>query len=137
MRKTGQQIEKEIFQLIKRSSLAKMISGTVYRNGMRPLSSNEEDIVVSFVTGLDGQIQSGKVNVNVFIPDIDNGGEMCVKNSLRCELMEIEADNVVRTFLNPNPKFLFSLSQMIQTFEVQGGYQHMVNIPLEFKLITF
>lgn len=137
MRKTGKQIEADLFNLIKNSRLANVIRGTVYRNGMRPVKSMMEDAIVTFVTGLEGQFQNGKVNVNIYVPDIDNGGEVYVEDISRTTEIEIEASKVVRKELNPNSEYLFSLFQTIQTFKVDGINQHMVNVPIEFKLKTF
>lgn len=137
MRKTGKQIEADLFHFIKNSSLAKMIRGSVYRNGMRPVKSVREDAIVTFITGIDGQFQNGKVNVNIYVPDIDNGSEVFVEDISRTTEIEVEAFRVIREELNPHPKYLFSLFQIIQTFKVDGTNQHMVNVPIEFKLKTF
>ena len=64
MNKTGDEIELDVFNIITNSQLAKEIKGNVYREGTRDLNPMEEDIIVSFLTGLDGQFQTGSVTVN-------------------------------------------------------------------------
>ena len=61
MNKTGDEIELDVFNIITNSQLAKEIKGNVYREGTRDLNPMEEDIIVSFLTGLDGQFQTGSV----------------------------------------------------------------------------
>lgn len=52
MAKTGKQVQGDIYQLLKDSTLYTMISGDVYRNGYRPRDSRLEDAVVIFTAGL-------------------------------------------------------------------------------------
>ena len=52
MNKTGDEIELDVFNIITNSQLAKEIKGNVYREGTRDLNPMEEDIIVSFLTGL-------------------------------------------------------------------------------------
>ena len=64
MAKTGKQIQGDVYQLLRDSTLYTMISGEVYRSGNRPRDSKKEDAEVIFTTGLTDQIQSGVVTVN-------------------------------------------------------------------------
>lgn len=70
MKKTEKQIERDFYSLIKQSSLGAVIRGDVYRSEMRPKDAESEDIIVKFLSGLDGQIQQGVVILNVYVPDI-------------------------------------------------------------------
>ena len=112
MNKTGEEVELDVFNIIKESPLAKEITGIVYREGTRPLDSKSEDIVVSFLTGIDGQFQAGSVNVNIYVPNVDNGSQVLVKNAARCRYLARKADEVVRS-LKPSD-YSFSLGTMIQ-----------------------
>ena len=89
MAKTGKQVQGDVYQLLKDSTLYTMISGDVYRNGYRPRDSRLEDAVVIFTAGLPNQIQTGVVTVNIFVPDIDpydNG--VFVEDGQRTEALE-------------------------------------------------
>lgn len=68
--KTEKQIERDFYLLIKQSNLGKAIRGSVYRSEMRPKDAESEDIIVKFLSGLDGQIQQGVVILNVYVPDV-------------------------------------------------------------------
>lgn len=95
MNKTGDEIELDVFNIITNSQLAKEIKGNVYREGTRDLNPMEEDIIVSFLTGLDGQFQTGSVTVNIYVPDKDNGSK-----SVLYALKYVPASTRIRMYLN-------------------------------------
>ena len=68
--KTEKRIERDFYEFVTKSELAKAVSGKVYRKGMRPPESDKEDIVVKFLSGVDEQVQSGIVVLNIYVPDI-------------------------------------------------------------------
>lgn len=135
MRKTGGQIEADFFDMVKASSLAQSITGTIYKSGMRPIDQKTEDAVISFLTGVDAQVQSGVVNLNIYVPDIDNGGGQFVKNTARCRQLEIEGNEFVQG-TKPG-SYRISLAQIIQTFKAEDASQHFVNVKIRFELTTF
>ena len=67
----------------------------------------EEDIIVSFLTGLDGQFQTGSVTVNIYVPDKDNGSKVLVKDVGRCRYLARKADEVVRSLKPTDYRFSF------------------------------
>lgn len=134
-RKTGSEIEGDVYNLVQQSELKSFIKGTIYKDGLRPVDSDKEDAIVSFKTGLDYQFQVGELTINIYVPDIDNGGKVLVKNTSRCRAIEVKANEIVRSFTNA--EYLFSLGGIIQTFRLQSEdtqvKQHFVNIKLRFK----
>lgn len=81
--KTGEEIESDIYTYFK-NALAGQVSGYVYRKDARPTSrGNFEDVVVSFLTGLGEQIQTGVVVVNCYVPYLINGDDYRVKDVRR------------------------------------------------------
>ena len=127
MNKTGDEIELDVFNIITNSQLAKEIKGNVYREGTRDLNPMEEDIIVSFLTGLDGQFQTGSVTVNIYVPDKDNVG--------RCRYLARKADEVVRA-LKPTD-YRFSLGATIKSYKAEKVAMHFVNVKINFELKTF
>ena len=89
MAKTSRQVQGDIYRLLRSSDMFPQLSGEVYRQGMRR-DSRLEDAVVIFTTGLaDGDIETGVVTVNIFVPDIDpysNG--VFVEDGVRTEQVE-------------------------------------------------
>lgn len=84
MQKTSIDIERDMFALVKGSALAEEVNGDVYRSNMRPPESELEDIVVRFTAGVDSQIQTGVVSVNIYTVSkrLKDGMEVDDKN--RC-----------------------------------------------------
>jgi len=135
MRKTGSQVEKEVYIVVK-EALSGVITGETYKNGYRPHNSKNEDAVVVFVSDLDGQIETGALKVNIYVPNVDLDGRQ-VKDGSRCT--ELEAyDTVTIDSLNEFiPEYLFTLSGTTMTISAEEIDQHFVNIQLSYKRTTF
>ena len=133
MELTGQEIEDILYSKIKSLSLG--ISGDVYERGTRPLSSDKEDCIVSFLAGTADQVQIGEVVVNVYVPDIMMGDGIYYKDTTRCK--EIERLLVGLTDeLNKDSHFVFTKSGMICTFEEKDIRQHFVSVKIRFKYLN-
>ena len=89
LRKTETEIEKDLYRLVKGSSLATLIGGSIYRRQMRPRDARSEDIVLTFVSGEESQEQNGIINLNVYVPMMSAGlGTNMVQDISRCETIE-------------------------------------------------
>ncbi|WP_010416064.1 hypothetical protein [Anaerophaga thermohalophila] len=133
MKKTGSAIEQDFYDILRSSQLPGVINGTIYKQGMRPLDAKTEDAVIAFVSGIDGQIQSGVVVVNVYVPDVVYDGR-AYRNSARCREIETALNEIIGSI--NTPMYDCSLNDMIQTFKEEGLGQHFVNAKLNFRLIT-
>ncbi len=69
MAKTENQIERDFYS-IANNTLGNIIRGTVYRRGMRPDNAKTEDCIAKFLGGIDEQIQTGTVVLNIYVPFI-------------------------------------------------------------------
>lgn len=70
MARTENDIERDFYALAKASALGRAVRGGVYRRGMRPAGSAAEDLTVGFLSGLDGDVQTGIVVLRVYVPDV-------------------------------------------------------------------
>ena len=134
MAKTSKQVQGDIYQLLRDSTLYTMISGEVYRAGMRPRDSQLEDAEVIFTTGTPTQIQEGVVTVNIFVPDIDpydNG--VLVEDSERTEELEGYAQAWVDSLTAEVSNYKFRLQQTIYTEEEPNIHQHFVVVRLGYR----
>lgn len=130
MKKTGLEFESYFFQLVKDSSLASVVNGKVYREDYRPANSNKEDIIVIFMTAVfNDYVQVGKVNINVYVPDIISSG-IKRKDLKRCR----EIERACQDFFDglKGNTYRFRLGQVINTFKEQEIDQHFVNLQIEF-----
>lgn len=130
MKKTANEIEADIYQLVKGSYIATAINGGVYRDELRPVNSQKEDAVISFMTGaFDTFRQEGKVNINIYIPDKESAG-IKRKDVKRCR----EIERICQEFANniALERYRFQLGRMIQTFKEPDINQHFVNLQFDF-----
>ncbi len=133
MTRTSKQVQGDIYRFLKDSDLSMMISGGVYRNGMRPRDSKAEDAVVTFITGTVGDVQSGVVVVNIYVQDVDPWSDgVLVENSERTEEIEVAADQWVESLTCALSDYKFGLAAAIQTFEEPAIHQHFVSVRLRY-----
>ena len=135
MTKTGGEIVTVIYNSLKSSSLRLAVEGNLYRDDARPLNATTEDIVVSILTGDNEQIQSGFINLNIYVPDIDLEG-VKIKDSKRCTELEIIANAFVGS-ISLLSEYQFALDKMVQSFAVEGIEQHFINCRIKFRCTTF
>jgi hypothetical protein len=134
MMKTAKEIQGDVMQLLKANSLSSMISGGVYRQGLRPRDSVLEDAVVIFTTGIPTQVETGVVTVNIYVPDIDpfNNGVM-VEDMGRTDELERSAASWVDSLTASVSCYKFKLQQSIYTDEESSMKQHFVVVKLEYQ----
>lgn len=135
MAKTGKQVQGDIYRMLRESDLSSVLTGEVYRGGLRPRDSDKEDAVVIFTTGLPTQIEEGIVTVNIFVPDIDpydNG--VLVENGARTEEIEALAAEWVESLTTEKSCYKFDLQQTIYTEEEAEIHQHFVVVKLHYRL---
>jgi hypothetical protein len=135
MTKTEKQIERDFFEFVSRSELAKAVTGKVYRKGMRPDDSCKEDIVVKFLSGLDEQVQSGIVVINVYVPN-----RVIRKTGKKVEDIERvgELEELILSFVENNDNNEYDLSRdgTPKSLEAEGIEQHFIYARIKFKRIT-
>lgn len=131
---TGKRVQSDVYSLLKHSTLSTMISGAVYRQGMRPKDSKQEDAIVIFTAGLPDQVQTGVVTVNIYIPDIDPYDDgLLVEDSERTEEVEGLAQQWVEGLTADRTNYLFRLQQTIFTEYEAEIHQHFVVVKLTYE----
>ena len=96
--KTEIEVERDFYSFIKNGSLGNAIRGEVYRPDMRPSNAKTEDLIVKFLAGLDEQIQTGVVILNIYVPDTKNSDGRMVRDAARIG----ELEGAIRDFINEN-----------------------------------
>lgn len=134
MNKTGDEIEADVYSIIQASSLKNIVKGSIYKSGQRPPNAKTEDAVVSFLTGREGDIQTGVVLVNIYVPDIDSGAGNITKDIARCRELGIAANQFIQGI--ESSEYWFYLDSTIQTFKAEETGQHFVNARIRFHYLT-
>lgn len=134
MAKTAKQIQGDIRQFLIGSPLASEISGEVYRNGLRPRDSRKEDAVVTFTAGLPGQIETGVVTIDIYVPDIDPDDDgTWVEDGERTERLEALAQQWADSLTAALSGYKFHLTQTIHTQAEPAIRQHFVVVKLGYE----
>lgn len=141
--KTGQMIEDDVFSMVRNSAIASAINGGVYKKDTRPKNSAKEDIVVSFITAgvssgdyvVGDSVQSGIVLINIYVPKLQSGSSICVKDISRCCTLEKEALNFVNSLTADKSDYAFLLAQTIYTEDDKDIDQNFVTIRLRFYIL--
>ena len=136
MKKTASQIEADLYKYFK-DKINPLINGQTYRNGVRPLNSHKEDCVISFLTGLDGQYQTGVININIFVPTVKNNDNQYRKNFVRCDAIERALMPIIEEAKTALRNYRLTLHQLIQTFEDTDIKQFFINAKVKFRYNTF
>jgi broad specificity polyphosphatase/5'/3'-nucleotidase SurE len=96
--KTEIEVERDFYSFIKNGSLGNTIKGSVYRPDMRPANAKTEDLIVKFLAGLDEQIQTGVVILNIYVPDVKNTDGRMVRDAARIGVLQA----AIRDFVDKN-----------------------------------
>ena len=131
--KTAEEVESDIYTAVK-EYLKGHIGGYSYRRDTRPTNrGDKEDAVVSFLSGLDGQVQTGVVVVNVYVPHEVNGDTYRVKNVAR-------STEVARILLNMLKETKISgydlrTERTVQTEEDNGATRVTLRIKYKYNAL--
>lgn len=135
MIKTEQQIERDFYSFIKNSSLGEAIKGEIYRDEMRPANATTEDLVIKFLSGIDEQVQTGVVIINLYVPDIAcSNGDRKVKDAARIA----ELEELILSFVNDNSDTEYWMQTdgtPISMFNEEIK-QHLIYSRIKFNRIT-
>ena len=132
--KSEKQIERDFFSFVKQSALGRSIKGKVYRPEMRPANAQTEDLIVKFLAGLDEQIQSGVVLLNIYVPDIAyQDGRKVIDHKRIGELQEL-----VNEFVNSNEntEYWMQTDTTPTTMKNEEIEQHFIYVRIKFNRIT-
>lgn len=136
MKKTASQIESDVYKYFK-DKINPLINGQTYRLGVRPLNSQKEDCVIAFLSGLDGQYQTGVININIFVPTVKNNDNQYRKNFVRCDAIERALIPIIEESKTALRNYRLTLHQLIQTFEDTDIKQFFINAKVKFRYNTF
>lgn len=89
MIKTESQVEQDFYNGLRKTSLINNVRGKLYKYGLRPFDSKNEDVVLRVTTLNANQLQEGVVTIMVFIKNID-GAEMGRLTPNKKRIAEVE-----------------------------------------------
>lgn len=130
---TDRNVQSAFYTLVASSSLAAAVNGGVYREGTRPRSSSLEDITIAVEQGEGAQVQSGRVVIRTYVPDIDPYGTgQLVEDVARVEAL----GDVARQWasaLSVVDNYLIRASHTITTASDDDARQHIIVVDLDYR----
>ena len=138
MEKTSEDIEADVYRILRDSALKKAIGGQVLRDGRRKKGATTEDAVVKFLSGIDRQEQSGVVLIHIYVPDkaFSDDGELS-KDTPRIRELQRVVNNVIANDFDSNTEYVFEKDGTPQSYPVEGIEQHFINVRLKYRRKTF
>jgi len=138
MTKTERDIEDDFYFMVKASELPGIVQGKLYKKDERPFNSRAEDIIVGFLSGLDGQTQDGYININIYVPNVNVGSPDGKKkpNKSRIKVIQTKLLEFTESIAEGNSEYDVERDSTIQTFETEDLEQVMVNAKLYYKRTT-
>lgn len=133
--KTEKQVERDFYTFIRADALGKGITGEVYRSEMRPANAKTEDLVVKFLAGLDEQIQSGVVIINIYVPDVPFGNNgRKVEDKARVEALEKLILDFVDNFSDTD--YRIETDGSPKSTPIEGIEQHFIYARIKFNRLA-
>lgn len=133
MAKTETQIERHFYTIAK-TTLGNFIRGKVYRRGMRPDNAKTEDCIAKFLGGIDEQIQTGTVVLNVYVPYISYQDGRRGEDLIRIEELE---EYLNKSFSEiDDTDFDISKETTPQSYQMDEIEQTVIALRLRFKRLN-
>lgn len=138
MEKTSEDIEADVYRILRDSALKKAIGGQVLRDGRRKKGATTEDAVIKFLSGIDGQEQSGVVLIHIYVPNkaFSDDGELS-KDTPRIRELQRIVNSVIAKDFDSNTEYVFEKDGTPQSYPVEGIEQHFINVRLKYRRKTF
>ncbi len=122
-------IKTDVFHHIQGSLLEETITGVVRKTGKRPKGSRNEDVVITMLSNMNGQIQTASVNVNIYVAANVVDGQAEEATIRLQELCKISAD-LFEVFRGKD--FRATLKEQ-RVFEVANADEYVINNRIEYK----
>lgn len=134
MNKTTSDIEQDIYNVAK-DYLGGIIDGRVYKYGIRPKDSKQEDAVISVSFATAGQWQYASCYVNIFVPDIASGNGETLPDKSRIATLSALGDGLADAVCGLTD-YVATLGSATDTLEAESGGQHIVSIHISLTINT-
>jgi len=110
-------------------------AGETYRvfNYAPNIDPTKEYIVISVLTGQNGQFQTNVLNVNIYVPDINDGSGKKVQNVSRIRTLSDLANDALNEVIAG--EYRFRLRKM-PIFKVADFKQHAINCSIFFEILN-
>ena len=131
--KSDIQIKDDIYNLLKSSSLASAVTGKICKRSKRPKGSEKEDVVISVIANMGGQMQEATVNVNVYVNDDFSADGQNEEPTIRLRTLCEKAYETLE--VGRGDGFRFTLESQ-HVLAVDDEAVHVINNRLNYKQVN-
>lgn len=129
--KTEQEIKQDIFDYLKPSEAISLISGRLFKESLRPMSSKAEDVVLSILSSdMSSEYQRAIVLVNVYVGDLRRDDGEAIENCDRLRLLSGVFARVLDRFAGDGYRCTLERQQVL---EVDGRGEHCISHRLLYQ----
>ena len=126
-------IKDDIYGVLKDSALASAVTGKVCKQGVRPKGSKLEDVVISVVANMNGQIQDAIVNVNIYVADDQKKDGSFQESTIRLrELCSLAYETLDKRY-GDGYRFYIESQRVL---EVADTHEHVINNRIIYKYLN-
>ncbi len=126
-------IKDDMYKFIKDSPLATAVSGKICKQGVRPKGSDKEDIVISVIANMNGQIQEAVVNVNIYVADDVKSDGQNQEATIRLRELCAIASEILEVGSGDDYRFTLESQRVLA---VEDTREHVVNNKINYKQIN-
>jgi hypothetical protein len=126
-------IKDDLYKFINASRIKTAITGKICKQGVRPKGSTLEDVVISVIANVNGQIQEAAVNVNIYVADDIKADGQNQETTIRLrELCQIASEELE---VGHGDGYRFTLESQ-QVLAVDETKEHVINNRLVYRQIN-
>jgi hypothetical protein len=126
-------IKDDIYGVLKDSALASAVTGKVCKQGVRPKGSKLEDVVISVVANMNGQIQDAIVNVNIYVADDQKKDGSFQESTIRLRELCSLAYKTLDKRYGDGYRFYIESQRVL---EVADTHEHVINNRIIYKYLN-
>lgn len=129
------EVKDNLYRYIKGSVLEHEVTGVLSKT-VRPKNSDKEDIVISVIANMSGQIQEVYANVNIYVKDLSitrDGQTQNEMNVTRCRELCRYAFDLLEVGSGDDFRFVIESQRVIPVDDIQ---HHVINNRILYKQVN-
>ena len=128
--KSDIRIKDDIYKFIRGTALSNAVTGEICKTGVRPKGSDKEDIVISVIANMNGQIQEAVVNVNIYVADDIKSDGQSQEATIRLRVLGTIASEVLEMGGGDDFRFTLESQRVLASEETR---EHVINNRINYQ----
>lgn len=128
--KSDIRIKDDIYKFIRGTALPNAVTGEICKTGVRPKGSDKEDIVISVIANMNGQIQEAVVSVNIYVADDIKSDGQNQEATIRLRELATIASEVLEVGGGDDFRFTLESQRVLASEETR---EHVINNRINYQ----